>query len=79
MPGNGAFFHLDGCDKKGEEPTIGDRVTYEVGADRKPGKVCAKQVRFVGQEDEAPPEKAPAVLFKAPEEVGVDWLTRDQK
>ena len=58
-----------------------DRVSYEIGADRD-GKQCAKHVRL--QSDEAPQEKAPAGLFKAPEEVVsggalADWLTRDQK
>jgi cold shock protein len=63
--GKDVFFHLDGMDTQGEEPRIGDRVSYEAAADRKPGKVCAKQVRFVGQEDEAP-KQAPAGLFETP-------------
>jgi cold shock CspA family protein len=57
------FFHLDGCDTRGEEPRIGDRVTYEVSADRKPGKVCAKQVRFVIDD-------APAGMFETPGDAG---------
>jgi cold shock CspA family protein len=34
------------------EPRVGDRVTYEMGADRRPGRepnrICAVQVRFEG-------------------------------
>jgi CspA family cold shock protein len=74
------FFHLDGCETNGEEPRVGDRVSFVTAPDRKPGKICAKEVRFVG--DDAP--GAPAGMFKAPEEVVsgaalADWLTRDQK
>jgi cold shock protein len=35
---------------EGEEPRIGDRVTFEIGADRRPGRdprVCAINARFV--------------------------------
>jgi cold shock CspA family protein len=50
------FAHRDECDiPAGEEIRIGDRVSYEIGADRRPGKkprLCALNVRFVADKDE---------------------------
>jgi hypothetical protein len=47
---------------EGDKPVIGDRISYQVGADRRPGReprVCALNARIVV-------DKAPAGLFKAP-------------
>jgi cold shock CspA family protein len=44
------FLHIDECDMPaGEEPRIGDRVSYEMGTDNRRDKQprpCAKLVRF---------------------------------
>jgi CspA family cold shock protein len=44
------FTHRSACElAESEEVRIGDRVSYEVGADRRPGreaKICAQRVRF---------------------------------
>ena len=44
------FVHFSECElPAGEELRIGDRVTFEIGADRRPGRearICAVQVRF---------------------------------
>jgi cold shock CspA family protein len=51
------FVHRTECEG---EPRIGDRVTFEIGADRRPGRaarICAVSVRFVtGGESKTPPE-----------------------
>jgi cold shock CspA family protein len=42
------FVHIS--EVEGEEPRIGDAVTFSIGADRRPGRearLCAKAVRFV--------------------------------
>jgi cold shock protein len=56
------FFHITGCEMpEGETPRIGDKVSYIVEADRRPGreaKLCAKDVQFVAEEN-----KLPAGLF----------------
>ena len=42
------FVHRSECE--GEEPRIGDRFTFEIGADRRAGReprICAVRVRFV--------------------------------
>jgi CspA family cold shock protein len=39
---------------EGEEPRIGDRISYEMGADRRPGRdarACAVNARFVSGGD----------------------------
>jgi cold shock CspA family protein len=58
--GSNIFFHVSACES-GEEPRIGDRVTYEVAADRRdgrPARICAKQVRLA-----EPRVCAPSVRF----------------
>ena len=58
------FVHVSAFPIEGEEPRIGDRVSFEVGADRRPGReprTCAINVRFVNGDD-----KAPAGLFAPP-------------
>ena len=48
------FVHVSECElPEGEEMQLGDRVTYEVGADRRCGKeagICARQVRLINGE-----------------------------
>lgn len=51
------FFHISEFElPEGQQIKLGDRVTYEVTADRRdgrPARVCAKQVRIVnGEENE---------------------------
>jgi cold shock CspA family protein len=44
---------------EGAEPRIGDRITYTVAADRRPGreaKLCAVDVRFVVEENKTAAE-----------------------
>jgi CspA family cold shock protein len=49
------FVHLSECElPEGEEARIGDRVSYEIGADRRPGRearICAVRVRFVSDKE----------------------------
>jgi cold shock CspA family protein len=63
------FLHIDECDMPtGEEPRIGDRVSYIVGTDSrrdKPPRPCAKLVRFVDG-DQAGDEPKPANAVAAP-------------
>ena len=77
------FVHVTDCEMP--DPQRGDKVSYEVGADRRRGKeggLCALHVRLVSEEGEAPREKALAGLFKTEAVSGTalaDWLTCDQK
>jgi cold shock CspA family protein len=60
---------------EGDEPCIGDKVTYSIGADRRPGRearLCAMDVRFVANEN---PSAEGGVRASAL----ADGLMRDQR